>query len=375
MGRGIDETGNKYGKWLVIEKVDNPQKNGALFRCRCDCGHEQNILGKRLRAGETRGCNACRMKERIHQLAGQKYAKLTVLDEFEHRNGRIYWHCICECGNHTWVCAGNLTSGEVKSCGCLGHEYHGKPLENLTGRVFEDLTVIEPSNTKDERRFWNCKCKCGNTKTVSTTDLTTGRVKSCGCRKFPLIHPGEKFGYLTVMKLTDKRASNGAAIYECLCQCGNVCEIPSTNLRRGDWKSCGCMKNKSYGEDKIESILAQAKIPFIKQKKYEDLRADKGRRFSFDFFVNDSYIIEYDGIQHYTFTNSGWDTEEHFLRTRENDFRKNTYCFDNKIPIIRIPFYLAEIKIEDLLLESSNFVLTNENAWAYYAECDRMAAL
>jgi hypothetical protein len=246
------------------------------------------------------------------------------------------------------------------------------PAYDLTNQTFTYLTALYyVGNGK-----WHCKCKCGNTKIVPTTDLTTGKVKSCGCRKFPLIQPGEKFGYLTITKLTDKRTnSNGAAIYECLCQCGNICEVPSTNLRRGDWKSCGCMKNKSYGEDKIESILTQAKIPFIKQKKYEDLRADKGKRFSFDFFVNDSYIIEYDGIQHYTFTNSGWDTEEHFLRTRENDFRKNAYCFDNKIPIIRIPFYLTEIKIEDLLLESSNFVLTDENARDYYAECDRIAAL
>ena len=46
MARGIDETGNVYGKWKVIEKVNNPKKNGALFRCRCECGHEQEIFQK-----------------------------------------------------------------------------------------------------------------------------------------------------------------------------------------------------------------------------------------------------------------------------------------------------------------------------------------
>ena len=59
MAKGIDETGNIYGKWKVIEKVNNPKKNGALFRCRCECGHEQEILGKRLRAGETKQCTTC----------------------------------------------------------------------------------------------------------------------------------------------------------------------------------------------------------------------------------------------------------------------------------------------------------------------------
>lgn len=59
MARGIDETGNTYGKWFVVERVLNPNKTGALFKCRCECGHEQEILGKRLRAGETTQCQTC----------------------------------------------------------------------------------------------------------------------------------------------------------------------------------------------------------------------------------------------------------------------------------------------------------------------------
>ena len=70
MAKGIDETGKVYGKWKVIERVNNPKKNGALFRCRCECGHEQEILGKRLRAGETKQGAACQAKNHIKNYSG-----------------------------------------------------------------------------------------------------------------------------------------------------------------------------------------------------------------------------------------------------------------------------------------------------------------
>lgn len=47
----------------------------------------------------------------------KKYGRLTCL-EHEKRGAYIYWKCLCECGNTTWVRGINLTSGAVKSCGC-----------------------------------------------------------------------------------------------------------------------------------------------------------------------------------------------------------------------------------------------------------------
>ena len=44
---------------------------------------------------------------------------------------------------------------------------------------------------------------------------------------------------------------------------------------------------------------------------------------------------------------------------------KNKYCFDNNIPLIRIP-YNAEYTIDDLKLETTRFLLTPENEEEYY---------
>lgn len=59
----------------------------------------------------------------------------------------------------------------------------GKHL-NLIGMRFNHLTVIEQdySHHKGKKqRWWLCKCDCGKTTRVNTTDLTSGHTKSCGC--------------------------------------------------------------------------------------------------------------------------------------------------------------------------------------------------
>ena len=52
-----------------------------------------------------------------------------------------------------------------------------------TGKVYSRLTVVELSKNRsaNNRMLWVCKCECGNVCEVRGSDLTTERVKSCGC--------------------------------------------------------------------------------------------------------------------------------------------------------------------------------------------------
>lgn len=55
---------------------------------------------------------------------------------------------------------------------------------NLLGQNFGNLSVIsEYSKPNSKRKYWLCKCECGNTTIVNTTDLKNGHTKSCGCLK------------------------------------------------------------------------------------------------------------------------------------------------------------------------------------------------
>ncbi len=55
---------------------------------------------------------------------------------------------------------------------------------------------------------------------------------------------GKRFGKLVAVEPTNKRYGGGVVIWKCRCDCGKECEIPSTHLKDGTTKSCGCSKNE-----------------------------------------------------------------------------------------------------------------------------------
>lgn len=54
---------------------------------------------------------------------------------------------------------------------------------DLLNQRFGRLVVVEKSNSKNGETMWKCKCDCGKTTIVSTSNLKAGRIKSCGCFK------------------------------------------------------------------------------------------------------------------------------------------------------------------------------------------------
>lgn len=56
---------------------------------------------------------------KIHNLAGRKYGRLTAIKLDGIRRGRTYWECKCECGTTKSFMASNLSRGNTRSCGCL----------------------------------------------------------------------------------------------------------------------------------------------------------------------------------------------------------------------------------------------------------------
>lgn len=54
--------------------------------------------------------------------------------------------------------------------------------QNLAGSTFGNLRVISFIKIDGKNR-WRCRCQCGSESLVSATNLKTGHVTSCGCRK------------------------------------------------------------------------------------------------------------------------------------------------------------------------------------------------
>ena len=194
----------------------------------------------------------------------------------------------------------------------------------LIGKRFGKLTVIEQAETKDHRTYWVCQCDCGRKITTAGVELNRGSTKSCGLcsttqqnRKntFKDIS-GQRFGRLIALKPTTK-ASNRTYKWLCQCDCGNFVEVRGERLRNGATQSCGCL-GKSQGEDKIAEILKQNNILFQREYVFNDcVFPDTGKVARFDFFIDHSYIVQYDGKQHFSYNNQGWNNQFNFKKLKK----------------------------------------------------------
>lgn len=239
---------------------------------------------------------------------------------------------------------------------------------DITNQVFGRLTALEVIG-KDKRgeKIWKCKCQCGKEVQVLSSNLRSGKTQSCGCFRREVLSgekenlikdlTGQVFGFLTVIEKTSERL-NGQVVWKCKCKCGKEHKVGSYNLTSGSTWSCGCYK-KSHGELLIEKLLMENNIPYETEKIFSSCKFEESQQYArFDFYVNNSYIIEFDGEQHFTYSNKGWNTKENFKKRQERDKYKNNWCRENNIPIIRIPYtHEKNINISDLLLDSSVFIL------------------
>ena len=73
-GNVIDLTGQRFVRWLVLERAANDKQGGTRWLCRCECGREKIVQGGSLRNGSSRMCRHCGPIK--HGLTGTKLYKI-----------------------------------------------------------------------------------------------------------------------------------------------------------------------------------------------------------------------------------------------------------------------------------------------------------
>lgn len=115
MSQKIDIAGKRFTNWMVTHESKYDRK-ATYWKCVCDCGTISFVRQQHLRSGASPSCGCIKKKVKIP--IGFRFGSLTVLDNFERRNGKIYWSCRCECGQEKFVYSSSLISGDVFTCGC-----------------------------------------------------------------------------------------------------------------------------------------------------------------------------------------------------------------------------------------------------------------
>lgn len=119
-----------YGYWKVIEpNVVNPNTTAATYigravfsKCVCTkCNTTiRYIRNNELKKYMEKPCYRCAVNDRLASSRphiGEKFNKLTVIQDGGNSNARHYSICQCDCGNIVRVKDNSLRSGNTGSCG------------------------------------------------------------------------------------------------------------------------------------------------------------------------------------------------------------------------------------------------------------------
>lgn len=294
---------------------------------------------------------------------GKQYNKLTVLGkdvEKSQEAKRTYWRVRCSCGEEFSALATNIKRENTTKCQLCRGGY-------IVGERFGELTV-ERRVIVNGKVMWECRCSCGNiTKPIRKDSLVSGHTRSCGCLQRKHIQSlnaknlvGRSFGRWLVVEKTDRRDSSGNSYYLCDCECGNKnIEVSGRNLLLGRSCSCGCLKSK--GEERVNSILQECKLSFVREYKLPTILSTGGMpRLDFALLDKDQNIvcgIEYQGEQHYSTRPTGIFTEEKLKNIHTRDEEKLSFCNLNNIPIIYIPYTDYDILDQNYIMEKLTLYL------------------
>ena len=253
---------------------------------------------------------------RRRDVVGQTFGFLTV-QSVEYRPSpcgkqRAYCTCACVCGTVVTRTLDSLCKSKQPSCGCKRAEImQERCRKDLTGQKFGRLTVIEMLWKANESTKCKCLCDCGNVVTALASGIKSGKTLSCGCLHSDRTREsntkdwtGIKSDWGVTILRPYKQNDQGVWIWECECGlCGkHFYELPIKVLN-GSQKSCGCAK-RSSGEAHIEKYLREHSIIYKSQYAFKECKDKQVLLFDFAVFDDNgklSFLIEYDGQQHYGF--------------------------------------------------------------------------
>lgn len=173
MGKKIDLTGQKFGRWTVLSYAGN-----RMWNCKCSCeeGTEKQVDGHTLRSGASIscGCYAKEQRKKAEQekeksdLINRTIGNFTALEYIEDNK----WKCRCDlCGNIIEMSRRSFMNKSRKSCGC-----HKRAFQyNLANKKFGLWTALKYVGNSQ----WLCRCECGTEAKIETAKLLSGESPKC----------------------------------------------------------------------------------------------------------------------------------------------------------------------------------------------------
>lgn len=141
---------------------------------------------------------------------------------------------------------------------------------------------------------------------------------------------GQRFGRWLVKERV--KSKNGYRTYLCICDCGNIREVVSASLRKGDSKSCGCWE-KEFKKAKYTTHGFKRSNSKIERNFYQLWLGIKTRCYNKKSFPYKDYggrgiIMSNEWLNFENFKNDMWPTYKAGLTIEREDVNGN-YCKEN----------------------------------------------
>ena len=336
----------------------------------CSCGNETEREPGQMLLGYTK-CHKCaqnritfgEFKSKILEL----YPNIKIISDFpdaEYIKKRNKVSYMCECGQIDEKPMESLLNG-VRCPICTGHRISNKS-RKTNEQYINEVKLLNPdveilSEYIGGDKPIKFKCKCGN---IDVKNQARELIrKRCCCSKCSKSAKKNTSQFITEMKdinpniIITGTYINAETPIEYICECGTKHKSSPSLLLLGHRRG-HCNMSKSEYETKY--YLDSHNIDYDYEHKFKDCIYKHCLKFDF-YIPHYNTCIELDGEHHYKpVTFKGISNElaiERFEYTKKLDSIKNKYCTNNKIKLIRIPYWdfsnIVQILDESFLLSAS----------------------
>lgn len=88
--RFIDLSGQRFGRLVVIERVENSKDNRTQWLCKCDCGNTKVVQSCHLRRGDIVSCGCYAKEQRLLGTTKHGFARTKLNYIYDHMVARCY---------------------------------------------------------------------------------------------------------------------------------------------------------------------------------------------------------------------------------------------------------------------------------------------
>jgi hypothetical protein len=256
--------GQIFGKLQILsraENINNPnsaRKTTHQWNCLCQCGRQIKVLGPYLLRGRARSCGCQRdATPRSNLRCGDRFERLVLVSYCKGK-----WTARCDCGNQISRPTNQITSGNIKSCGCLNIDQNYKKIDKMMAvrRKYDPVTA---SARRVWKRYLYHDKEC-NLSFPEWLSLSQGNCHYCG------IGPSTHFNYFKVKSSRGSQTAskNGEFVYNGLDRLDSGRAHTIDNV-----VTCCSLCNRNKSDLSVEDFLA--KINTLKVRKFTPLKLEK----------------------------------------------------------------------------------------------------